>query len=83
VEASAEPVRVEFYSGSKAEEVPRAVWIGAERVDIVRLVEERLEETHPERIRRRRLLVETAGGERWSLIHDGATATWWLERSGR
>lgn len=80
---SAEPVRVEFYSGSKAEEAPRAVWVGGERVEVARLLEERLEEAHPERIRRRHLVVETSSGERWTLIHDEATATWWLRRSSR
>lgn len=81
--ADAEPVMVEFYSGGRAEEVPRAVWVGSRKVPVARVVETRLEETHPERIRRRRLVVETAEGDVWVLTHDGATKTWWLERTGR
>lgn len=80
---TAEPVRVEFYSGSKADQTPRAVWVGGERVEVARVVEERLEETHPERLRRRRLVVETAGGQRLVLTYDEATRTWWLEGGGR
>ncbi|MFQ5893969.1 MAG: hypothetical protein ACE5H5_06615 [Nitrospinota bacterium] len=79
----AEPVRVEFYAGGRAEEVPRAVWVDDERVLLVRVVEAQLEETHPERLRRRRLIVKTATGEEWVLTHDEATATWWLERPER
>ncbi len=79
----AEPVRVESYAGGRAEEAPRAVWVDEERVALVRVVESRHEETHPERLRRRRFVVETAAGERWVLTRDEATATWWLERPRR
>lgn len=79
----AEPVKVEFYSGSKPEETPRAFWVGGERVEVARVVEEHLEETHPERLRRRRLEVETAKGQRWVLTYDEATRIWWLEEAGR
>lgn len=78
-----EPVRVESYAGGRAEEAPRAVWVGEERVEIVRVVESRMEETHPERLRRRSFVVETLEGERWVLTRDEATATWWLERTDR
>jgi hypothetical protein len=78
-----EPVRVESYAGGRAEEAPRAVWVDEERVALVRVLESRLEETHPERLRRRRFVVETAEGERWVLTRDEATATWWLERPSR
>ena len=79
----AEPVKVEFYSGSKQEETPRAFWVRGERVEVARVVGEHLEETHPERLRRRRLEVETAKGQRWVLTYDEATRTWWLEEVGR
>jgi hypothetical protein len=79
----AEPVQVEFYAGGRAEEAPRAVWVDDERVLLVRVVEERQEESHPERLRRRRFVVETAQGDRWVLTKDEATATWWLERPNR
>ena len=79
----AEPVLVEFYAGGRGEEVPRAVWVGAERVPLARVVDSRFYETHPERIRRRRIVVDTACGQRWTLTHDEATATWWLERDDR
>ncbi len=79
----AEPVRVESYAGGRAEEAPRAVWVDEERVALVRVVESRHEETHPERLRRRRFVVETAAGERWVWTRDEATATWWLERPSR
>lgn len=81
--STAEPVRVESYAGGRAEEAPRAVWVDEERVLLVRVVEERLEESHPERLRRRRFVVETLEGERWVLTRDEATATWWLERPTR
>ncbi|MDV2495138.1 MAG: hypothetical protein V3R38_02810 [bacterium] len=81
--STAEPVRVESYAGGRAEEAPRAVWVGDERVALVRVVETRLEESHPERLRRWRFVVETLEGERWVLTRDESTATWWLERPTR
>ncbi len=79
----AEPVHVECYSGARADEIPRAVWVDDERVELRRILEDRVEETHPERLRRRRLVVETAAGDKWTLTYDEATRTWWLERPGR
>lgn len=83
MKAGAEPVRVEFYSGGRAEETPRAVWVGGERVEVARLLEERREETHPGRLRWRHIVVETASGQRWLLTCDVETASWWLSREGR
>lgn len=72
-------MRVECYSGGRLREKPRAFWLEGKRLEVVRVLETSLEETHPERIRRRHFTVETEGGRLWKLTWDGATRSWWLE----
>jgi hypothetical protein len=63
-----EPVDIEFYSGARADETPRAfVWKG-ERLAVERLVEERLIQG-PDGIRERRFKVMVEGGRLFTLAY--------------
>jgi len=63
-----EPVEIVFYSGGRADETPSAfVWKG-ERLNVDRLVEERLIEG-PDGVRERRFRVMVEGGRLFTLAY--------------
>lgn len=73
------PTCVECYAGSRAEETPRAVWLGGARVEI-REVVDRWYQGHqdPEMPAAEYLRVRTADGELRLLRHELSPHAWYL-----
>lgn len=68
---------VRQYAGGRADEVPRAVVIGGEQLD-VQLVRTALEERNG--VRQDRLVVRTTDGVQLELVRRGADRRWRIER---
>ena len=71
-------VRVFAYSGYRGEELPRAIVIGDQRIDVVEILELWVEEGFEDRSRRRFFKIRGSDGEVRELRYDEEEKEWRL-----
>ncbi len=74
------PITVIAYAGYRGEETPRAFMLDNARIDVVSVIESRVEETAETRVRLRRFVVEGSDGRRHTLVHDEELGLWSLRQ---
>jgi len=71
-------VRVFAYSGYRGEELPRAIVIGGQRIEVVEILELWVEEGFEDRSRRRFFKIRGSDGEVRELRYDEEEKEWRL-----
>jgi hypothetical protein len=70
------PVTVITYAGYRGEETPRAFFLDDVRIDVLSVIEARVEETEGTRVRLRRFVVAGSDGRTHTLVHDEELGIW-------
>jgi hypothetical protein len=74
--ALSEPITVITYAGYRGEETPRAFLFDGVRIDVLSVIETRVEETAGTRVHLRRFVVAGSDGRTHTLVHDEELGIW-------
>jgi len=72
-------IKVITYSGYRDDERPRALIINDETMTVVEIVDKWIEESYPDRMRKRFFIVKTDNDKQYKIYVDEKTAQWFSE----
>jgi hypothetical protein len=72
-------IKVITYSGYRDDERPRALIINDETMTVVEIVDKWIEESYPDRMRKRFFIVKTENDKQYKIYVDEKTAQWFCE----
>ncbi len=73
-----EKIEVIAYSGYRVEEIPRAFIKNGERIEIIEILSQWVEESLRERIRKRVFLCKDKNGNVYHMVYDEMRKEWYL-----
>ena len=76
---SYENIKVITYSGYRNDERPRALIINDETMTVVEIVDKWIEESYPDRMRKRFFIVKTQDNRQYKIYVDEKTSEWFCE----
>lgn len=74
-----EKIEVMAYSGSRRDEIPRAFIKNGERIEVVEILSQWVEESLRDRIRKRVFLCKDRNGNVYHMFYDEMREEWYLK----
>ncbi len=76
MEASEEKIKVIAYSGYRGEETPRMILLHGERIEVIEILRQWIEERSDDRARKRFYQVKGSDGKLHRIYYDEKTMGW-------